>query len=435
VGARVTTTRLVRLDTVGAPQRSGARPWSTLSDASSDQAPDAVAAARGAAQATVTTRPEDPTTMADDSEQKPARNQADKERSRAQSRAVSGKEAAKGVAGRPGQGSKPGSRGPGQKQGAGGRGPAAQGGGTGKGGKRPPRGGATAAPAPRRSPTALLTWGLVALVLVVVIVLVVVKLTGTSGSPSSGFTSGPVPATIEQQVTHVPASVYNTIGVSSPTVAVSPPHQIKGQPPLTFDTKPGVFYMGGEYCPFCAAERWAMVTTFSRFGTLTGLQTMQSSSTDYAPNTQTFTFAQAHYASPYISLVTRELYSNQENAAGTGYEILQPLSSSEQALVKKYDTSKYTGSTTTKSGSIPFINFGNKFIVSGSSYSPAILQGLTRAQIAASLTTTKSPVTRAIISTANYLSASTCASDGQKPASICTSKGVKAADKSMGLSS
>lgn len=368
--------------------------------------------------------------MADDSERQPARNQTDKERSRAQSRAVSGKEAARGAGGRPGQGSKPGSRGPGQKRGAGGRGP-------GKGGG--PRGARGGAPAPggtpRRSPTALLTWGIVALVLIVVIVLVVVKLTGTSGNPSSTFTSGPVPATIEQQVLHIPASVYDTIGVSSPTVTVSPPHQIKGQPPLTFDGKPGVFYMGGEYCPFCAAERWAMVATYSRFGTLTGLQTMQSSSTDVYANTQTFTFAQAHYTSPYLSLVTRELYSNQENAAGTGYVILQPLSSSQRSLAKKYDSSKYTGSSTSSSGSIPFIDIGNKFIVSGASYSPAVLQGLTRAQIAAGLTTTKSPVTKAIISASNYLSASTCNSNGEKPASVCTSKGVKAAAKSMGLTS
>ncbi len=38
--------------------------------------------------------------------------------------------------------------------------------------------------------------------------------------------------------------------------------------------------MGAEYCPFCAAQRWAMVNAFSRFGTFTGLTTTHSSSTD-----------------------------------------------------------------------------------------------------------------------------------------------------------
>jgi hypothetical protein len=371
--------------------------------------------------------------MADDSNQKATRTQADKDRSRSQSRSVSGKEASKGSGGRPGQGPKAGSRGPGPKSGNGGAG-----GGRGKaprGGQRPPRSGTPGSPPPRRSPTVLLTWGLVALVLIVVIVLVVVKLTGTSSNSSTAFVSGPVPASIEQQVTKIPASVYDTVGVSSPTVAVTPPHQIKGQKPLTFDGKPGVFYMGGEYCPFCAAERWAMAASFSRFGTLSGLQTMESSSSDVYPSTQTFTFAQTHYTSPYIALRTRELYSNQENAAGTGYVILQPLTKTDSKLVTTYDTSKYTGGTTTKSGSIPFIDIGNKFVVSGSSYSPAILQGLSRAQIAGDLSTANNPVTRSIIATSNYLSASICDTNGHAPASVCTSKGVKAAAKSMGLSS
>jgi hypothetical protein len=371
--------------------------------------------------------------MPDDSEQKPARNQADKERSRAQSRPISGKEAARGVRGQPGQGSRPGSQESGKK--GGGRGPANRptGGGGGRGARAP----RSSAPAqgPRRSATTLLTWGIVALVLIVVIVLVAVKLTGTSSPSSTVFQAGPVPSSIVQQVTKIPASVYDTIGVSSPTVAVTPPHKTSGQPLLKFDTKPGVFYMGGEYCPFCAAERWALVATLSRFGTLNGLQTMDSSSTDVYPSTQTFTFAQAHYSSPYLGLRTREFYSNQENAAGTGYVILQPLNTQETALVKKYDNSKYAGGSTTSSGSIPFVTIGNQFIVSGASYSPAVLQGLTRAQIAANLTTTGNAATRAIIASSNYLSASICHINGHAPASVCNSKGVQAATKSMGLGS
>lgn len=371
--------------------------------------------------------------MADESDQKTARTQADKERSKAQSRPVSGKEAARGVAGKPGQGPKGGSK-TGAKPGNA-RGGGNQAKGSAKGGRRPPRPGPTAAAPPRRSATTLLTWGIVGLVLIVVIVLVVVKLTGSSSTSSTVFQSGPVPASIEQQVTKIPASVYDTIGVSSPTVAVTAPHQTSGQTLLKFDTKPGVFYMGGEYCPFCAAERWALVATLSRFGTLTGLQTMQSSSTDVDPSTPTFTFVQAHYSSPYLGLRTRELYSNQPNAAGTGYVVLQPLSPQETALVKKYDNSKYAGGSTTSTGSIPFVTFGNQFIVSGASYSPAVLQGLTRAQIAANLTTTNNAATRAIIATSNYMSASICHINGHAPASICNSKGVQAAAKSMGLSS
>jgi len=372
--------------------------------------------------------------MADNDDQKTTRTQADKERSRQQSRAVSSKEAAKGVSGKPGQSKKPAAKGPAK---AAPRSGATRSTSRGAGSQRPLRsGGSTKSKSPRRSPTALLTWGVVALVMIVVIVLVVVKFTGSSTSTSGSAPSPqPVPATIAQDVTHIPSSVYNAVGVTSPTVPVTAPKAVAGQPPLTSHGKPEVFYMGGEFCPFCAAERWAMIASFSRFGTLTGLETMESSSTDVDPSTQTFTFVNAHFASPYMALETREIYSNEENSAGTGYTILQPLTKAQTALVKKYDVSKYTGAPATESGSIPFVDIGNRFIVAGASYSPSTLQGLSRSQIASGLSDPKDPTTKAIVASSNYISAAICATDGGKPASVCTSKGVAEAAKALGVKS
>ena len=67
-----------------------------------------------------------------------------------------------------------------------------------------------------------------------------------------------------------------------------------------------MLFIGSEYCPFCAAQRWAMVNAFSRFGTFTGLTTTHSSSTDADPNTPTLTFYGSKYTSNYISLTTVE---------------------------------------------------------------------------------------------------------------------------------
>jgi len=280
-----------------------------------------------------------------------------------------------------------------------------------------------------------LTWGVVGLVLIIVIVLVVVKLTSGSSSPGTAPVSQPLPASIAQQVTTIPASVYDTVGISSPTVAVSPPKVLKGKPPLTFNGQPGVFYMGGEFCPYCAAERWAITASLSRFGQFTGLGTMQSSSTDVYANTQTLTYAKATFTSPYVTAKLREYYSNVQNSSGTGYTVLNPLTKTEQKLVSQFDVGKYTGASTSSSGSIPFIDIGNKALVAGASFTPSILAGLTRAQIAGGLTTTKNPVTRAIIATSNYMSAATCAATGDKPASVCTSKGVTEAAKALGFKS
>lgn len=391
----------------------------------------------------------------------PTRSAADKERTRQQSRSVSGREAAKGVGGQTanqrqsGKGQRPaagnggqGNRGPApQKQATKNR-PAApasragqrsggrpSGNGARGGGQRPPRGGTRPAPRPgqRRSPTALLTWGVVALVLIIVIVLVVVKVTGGNSNPQSGPSSQPAPAALVQEVTHIPASVYDKVGVTSPTVAVTPPTVIQGAT-LTSGGKPEVFYMGGEFCPYCAAERWALIAAYSRFGTLTGLGTMQSSSTDAFPNTQTFTFANAHYTSSYIAFVPKEYYSNQLDSAGTNYTVLQPLTDAEQALVNKYDSGSSSGSSGS-GGSIPFVDIANKAIVSGASYTPSILAGLSRSQIAADLSDPNSPVTQAIVSTANYMTAATCAADNQQPGNVCNSSGVQAAAKALKLSS
>ena len=48
---------------------------------------------------------------------------------------------------------------------------------------------------------------------------------------------------------------------------VSPLTATTGQPALTSGGKPEILYVGAEYCPYCAAERWAMVVALSRFGT------------------------------------------------------------------------------------------------------------------------------------------------------------------------
>jgi hypothetical protein len=397
--------------------------------------------------------PEVSTDMADNTDKTPSRSARDKEASRQQSRAVSGKEAAKGVSGKPGSGQKGTPKGAPAKgapakgaqgrgaQGRGGTGPARGGpakGATGKGGgggQRPPRPrNAPAQRGPRRSTTPLLTWGLVGIVVIVVIAVVVVVI--TRGNTT---TSGPAPtavtSTVAKEVTTVPASVFDQVGISSPTDPVTAPHVASGQPLLKFGNKPGVFYMGGEFCPFCAAERWALVVTMSRFGSISGLQTMQSSSTDVYPSTQTFTLVNAKYTSKYLAFEPREYYSNQEKPTGGGYTVLQTLNKQQAKLLTTYNTSKFTGGSSTSSGSIPFIDFGNKAIISGASYSPAILQGLSRQEIAGGLTTAKSPVTKAIVASANYMSAATCATDGQQPASVCKSKGVTEADKAMGLTS
>jgi len=301
-------------------------------------------------------------------------------------------------------------------------------------------------PAPSRAPVkggrpaGLFTWIAVGLVVVVVAGLVIIKV-ASGGTPnssnSSTFQASDV--TTVSELTTIPASVFNAVGVTSPVAPVTPPLILKGQPALTTTNASGkkvpeILYIGAEYCPFCAAQRWATIIALSRFGTWSGLGNMTSSSTDYAPNTPTFTFVKAKYTSLYIVFKSVEEYTNIPDAATAFYTTLQKPTAQESALITKYDTPKYVkGMTTSQIGSIPFITFGNKFLVSGASYSPTALTGLTRSNIAAGLSNASSPVTQAIVASANYQTAAICTLTKQQPSNVCTSTGVKAAAKVMGL--
>lgn len=270
-----------------------------------------------------------------------------------------------------------------------------------------------------RSRSTLFTWGAVAIVVVVVVVLVVVKVTGSKSTGTAAKGGGTsVSAAVLSEIEHVPASVFNKVGDGS-SVGVNPPKYSATNPALTFTTKPGFFYDGAEFCPYCAAERWSMVIALSRFGTFNGLQNWFSSSTDSYPNTPTFTFTHATYTSQY--LIAKLVESENET-----HQPLQKPTKQEQALIAKYDG-------TTNTHPIPFMDIGGKVIVSGSSYSPTVLEGLTHTQIAADLSDATNPVTQAIIGTANYLSAAICSMDTSAPSSVCASSGVKAAAKSLGI--
>ena len=295
-------------------------------------------------------------------------------------------------------------------------------------------------PAKGGRPAGLFTWLAVGLVVVVVAALVIIKV-ASGGTPNNSNSSAfqATDATTVTELTKVPASVFNTIGTASPVAPVTPPQVLKGQPALTATDASGkkvpeILYIGAEYCPFCAAQRWPTIVALSRFGTFSGLGNMSSSSTDYAPNTPTFTFVKAKYTSPYLVFKSVEEYTNIPDAATSFYTTLQKPTTQENALISKYDTPKYvSGMTTSQIGSIPFITFGNKFLVSGASYSPTTLAGSSRSTIAAGLSNPTSPLTAAIIASANYQTAAICTITKQQPGSVCTSLGVKAADKVMGL--
>ena len=299
-------------------------------------------------------------------------------------------------------------------------------------------------PAPSRAsrgrPAGLFTWIAVGLVLVVVAALVIVKVTSSSnGSTASPFQK--TDAATLADLTTIPASVFDTVGITSAVSPVTPPIKLKSQSlwtakDTTGATLPKVFYLGAEYCPFCAAERWATIIALSRFGTWKNLGNMISSThvNEVYPGTPTFTFVKATYTSPYLVFAGVEQYTNAWSNTLGFYTPLQKPSKTELATFRKYDTTKWIpGLKPSQDYSIPFITFANQYLVSGSSYNPALLANQPRSQIAAGLKDPTSPVTDAIVATANYQTAVLCTLTKNQPGSVCKSTGVTLAKKAMGI--
>jgi hypothetical protein len=198
---------------------------------------------------------------------------------------------------------------------------------------------------------------------------------------------------------------------------------------------PAMLYYGAEYCPYCAAERWAMTAALSRFGTWSNLKITASSHTDVAAMTHTLSYRGATFTSPYLNFTGIEQFSTvPSSTSSSGFAILENPTAEEQAILAKYSSSKYNPNATTQGGiSFPFVNINNQALISGASYNPTILAGQTWSQIASGLSDPTNPATQAIVATANYITAAICASTKGAPASVCQSPGVQAAARALKL--
>ena len=246
----------------------------------------------------------------------------------------------------------------------------------------------------------LIVGGSIGLVLVLVVALVLVKVLA---KPAKQLGKGELPVAVQHQITNVPASTLTKVGTGQLQSSLP----IKGitDTALTSNGKPDMLYIGAEYCPYCAAMRWPMAVALSRFGTFGPLKGIHSSSTDVYPNTPTLTFRNQQYTSKYLT------FTPVENE-GEQHQPLQPLTKSQQALWVKYDT-------TNGSQGYPFIDFGNKAVLTGPLFVPQVLHGLTWAQVASKLKNPNDPVGSNITASANYMTAAICKMTNNQPGSVC----------------
>ena len=258
-------------------------------------------------------------------------------------------------------------------------------------------------------------------IVLVVVALVAVRILSTR-TVGAGAPNQPAPDSIVNAVTQISPALFEKVGRGSLETLPTPVRADvnRGQRGL-----PVITYVGAEYCPFCAGERWALIAALGRFGTFSGLELSHSSTTDAYPNTATFSFVNATYSSPYVEFSPVELQTNVPS--GNGYTQLQTPTPAQTSRIRAYDGPPYFPGQ----GAIPFIDFAGQYVTSGASFDMGLLRGMTQEQIAAALSNTSTAQSQGILGSANALTAAICSITGDNPADVCGQPTIKSLEGSL----
>jgi len=186
--------------------------------------------------------------------------------------------------------------------------------------------------------------------------------------------------------------------------------KLQGGTPLTQDGKPKVLYIGAEYCPYCAMERWALIGAMSRFGTFSGITETTSSSSDVHPDTPTFSFKDAKFTSDVLAFEAVETQDRNGKP-------LQTLDGENAALFQKFNPG----------GGIPWIDYAGTHATNGATVDANAIDGKTYDQIIAGIQDPTSDIGKTMTPAMNMITAQLCEATKGKPADVCTSEGVQSA--------
>jgi Domain of unknown function (DUF929) len=179
---------------------------------------------------------------------------------------------------------------------------------------------------------------------------------------------------------------------------------------MTPCSKPDLLYIGAEFCPICATERWAMYIALSRFGTFSP-QPGQIHSAVRDGDISTLTFYKTTYTSPYLSFTPVETTTNQPD--GNYYVALQSPTAAQQKLWESHTNQSF-----------PWLDFGGKQELASAQFDPTSLGGLTSDEIAADAGNNATAIGTNIDASAKVLIQTICTSlTDNQPADVCNAVG------------
>jgi Domain of unknown function (DUF929) len=243
------------------------------------------------------------------------------------------------------------------------------------------------------------------IVVVVGIAIAIFVLTRPSPAPPRPSPTGSAAVDLMGGLAGIPVSELDQVGKGT---ASSSRFSRVSESPLRADGKPELLYIGAEYCPYCAGERWALIVALSRFGTFAGVSPITSSE----GNLPTFTFHGAGYTSDYL------VYRPVEAADAKGNALDKPTAA-ESALEQKY------------ASGIPFVDFGNRVSFDGATYDVSALQGLSWEDVLLQLNQSGSAQAQGILGSANLITAGICQLTGQQPGAVCSDPVIQGLEKQL----
>jgi len=280
---------------------------------------------------------------------------------------------------------------------------------------------ASRGPTMRKKDRTGLYMGIIVAALLVVIVVAFIIVRNWPAATNPAFQRSAADQTVVLELTNVPQSAWEAVGKGSATKSIFTYHS--GQPPLTGSHgHPEFFYVGGEFCPYCGAQRWAIINALGRFGTFSNLSQTQA----YEYNVPTFSFYGSKYTSSYMDFNPKEVKGNALNSDQTAYVDLEKLTAVEQANFKQFDSGQ----------NFPYVNIGNRYIAIGAGYPFTTLldsksNPLSWQNIASSLSNPKSTIAQGILGTANYLTAGICDLTNQQPGNVCNVATIQQLEKDL----
>lgn len=210
----------------------------------------------------------------------------------------------------------------------------------------------------------------------------------------------------------VPQDITNPVGMGSAQYSGDP---ITGGRIQREGGKPRLLYVGGEFCPYCAMERPALVIALNRFGTFKNLTDATSSPQEKElASIPTVTFHGASYTSDYL------VFKGYEVSDESGNKLDNPPQA-DWDLFNEYSPNQ----------GLPFTYWGDRTTNVPLNDGPVLSQK-SAAWMARQLRTNDNDVSKAVFGAANMYTALICRMTNDQPAKVCTAPGVVTAKKAIG---